>query len=95
MNASGAGRLLALGVEAFGRWSLDSPETVCALAASRCDGLPPRVCLGLRLRLLRRWWGLLGLAVQQAVARAISRGTDADLVAAPLGPIPGLADLAH
>ena len=44
--------------------------------------------------MLRRWWGLLSLAVQQQVARATTRGVDADLVVAPLEPVPGLADLA-
>ena len=91
---SGAGRLLALGVEAFGRWSTDSLDTVRQLAASRCEAMPPRVRLGTQLRLLPRWWGLLGLATQQAVARAISRGSDADLAPAPLEPSPALADLA-
>jgi len=94
VNPSGAGRLLALGVEAFGRWAADSLVTVRELAADRCAGLPPRVRRGLQLRLMRRWWGLLGLATQLAVARAISRGDDADLAPAPLEGPPGIADLA-
>ena len=49
---------------------------------------------GVSLRLLRRWWGLLGLAVQREVAWAISRGAEADLAAAPLEPPPRLAELA-
>ena len=94
MNPSGAGRLLALGVvEVFGRWGEDSLTAVLALAAARCESLPPRLRLGLRLRLLRRWWGLLGIAVQRAVARAISRGGDADMAASPVEAFPGLADL--
>ena len=48
---------------------------------------------GVRLRLLRRWWGLLGLAVQREVARAVSRGRDADLVDTALEAVPGLAEL--
>ena len=93
VNPSGAGRLLALGVEVFGRWGEDSLTAVLALAAARCESLPPRLRLGLRLRLLRRWWGLLGIAVQRAVARAISRGGDADMAASPMEAFPGLADL--
>jgi len=93
VGPSGAGRLLALGVESFGRWGQDALDTVRALAAARCEALPPRVRLGLRLRLLRRWWGLLGLATQQAVARAISRGGDADVASVPAETVPGLADL--
>ena len=85
---------MALGVEAFGGWSADSLDTLRQLAAARCEAMPPRVRLGTQLRLLRRWWGLLALATQQAVARAISRGSDADMAPAPMEPVVALADLA-
>ncbi len=93
VNPSGAGRLLALGVETFGRWAPDSLAAVRNLALNRCAGLSLRVRQGTRLRLLRRWWGLLGLATQRVVATAISRGTSADLADTPLERPPGLADL--
>ena len=90
---SEAGHLLALGVETFGRWSTDALEAVRTIALHRCHGLPSRLRQGVRLRLLRRWWGLLGLAVQREVARAVSRGRDADLVDTGLEAVPGLAEL--
>ena len=94
VNPSGAGRLCALGVEIFGRWSSDALDVVRALGRERCEGLPPRVRRGTHLRLLRRWWGLLGIATQRVVARAVSLGTAADLPETPLESIPGIADLA-
>ena len=39
-----------------------------------------------------RWWGILGLATQRVVARAISLGAAADLAEVPLEPVPGAAD---
>ena len=38
--------------------------------------------------------GLLGIATQRVVARAVSLGAAADLVETPLESIPGIADLA-
>ena len=87
VNPSGAGRLCALGVEIFGRWSSDALDVVRALGRERCEGLPPRVRRGTHLRLLRRWWGLLGIATQRVVARAVSLGTAADLAETPLESI--------
>ena len=56
-------------------------------------GLPARVRLGTQTRLLRRWWGLLGLAVQRVVARSVLRGTGADLTEGLVERVPGVADL--
>ena len=69
-------------------------DVLRALGHERCEGLPPRVRRGTHLRLLRRWWGLLGIATQRVVARAVSLGTAADLAETPLESVPGLADLA-
>jgi len=94
VDVSGAARLFALGVEVFGRWSPDALTALRGLVANRCAGMSARTRRGVSLRLLRRWWGLLGLAVQREVAWAISRGAEADLAAAPLEPPPRLAELA-
>ena len=91
--SSDAARLLCLGVEVFGRWGTDVLDTVPALARERARGLPRQVRLGTQHRLLRRWWGLLGLSAQRAVARAALRERDADLVDATLEPAPACGDL--
>jgi len=93
VQASASAHLLCLGVEVFGRWGADSLETVPALARERARGLPARVRRGTQLRLLRRWWGLLGVATQRAVALAALRERDYDLVDWALERPPALAEL--
>ena len=77
--ASNAACLYSLGVEVFGRWGSDSLTLVRAAARSCVAGLPRRVRLSTQTRLLRRWWGLLGLATQRVVACTITLGRSADL----------------
>ena len=90
---SNTSRLYCLGVEVFGRWGREALQLVRDLARETAAGLPPRVRLGTQTRLLRRWWGLLGLATQRAVARGVLQGTGADLAEALRETPPGLADL--
>ena len=90
---SNAGRLLCLGVEVFGRWAREALHLVRAAARERVAGLPPRVRLGTQTRLLRRWWRLLGLAVQRMVARSVLRGAGADLADGLVKRVPEVADL--
>ena len=78
--ASNVARLYSLGVEVFGRWGSDSLSLVRAAARARVADLPRRVRLSTQGRLLRRWWGVLGIATQRAVARTLTLGTGADLV---------------
>ena len=90
---SGAGRLYSLGVETFGRWGQEPLDLVRRAARECVAGLPRRVRLGTQTRLLRRWWGLLGLAVQRTVAQTVLRGTGADLAEWPCEQPPRVADL--
>ena len=90
---SQAARLLCLGVEVFGRWGQEPLNTVRAAAQECVTGLPARVQLGTQTRLLRRWWGLLGLAVQRVVTRTVLRGTGADLAEGLVERVPGVAEL--
>lgn len=88
-----AARLYCLGVEAFGRRGREALELVRAVARECAAGLPTRVRLGTQTRLLRRWWVLLGLANQRVVARAVTRGTGADLAKCLEETVPGIAGL--
>ena len=90
---SGFGRLCCLGMEVFGRWSADVIELVPAMARERARGLPGRVRRGTELALMRRWWDLLGLTVQQAAAHAATREEGEDLATRLLERPPLLADL--
>ena len=91
--ASQTARLYSLGVEVFGRWGSDSLALVRAAARQCTRGLPQRVRLSVQTRLLRRWWGVLGLATQRAVAGGVTRGTGADLGRDLLERPPRPADL--
>ena len=91
--ASNAARLYSLGVEVFGRWSSDSLTLVRAAARERVAQLPQRVRRSTHICLLRRWWGLLGAAAQRAVARTVTLGRGADLVADLVERPVRLADL--
>ena len=52
-----------------------------------------RIRRGTALGLQYRWWGILSMSLQKAVARAITRDEGEDLYEALLEPIPGTADL--
>ena len=56
-------------------------------------GLPERVRVGISQRLLTRWWGLLSVGVQRAVATATMRDSGHDLFGAPLEAGPPAAEL--
>ena len=90
---SQAARLYCLGSEVFGRWGSEALQLVRGVARECAAGLPQRVRRGIQTRLLRRWWGLLGLANQRVVARAVLRGTGADLAEGLAERIPGIAEL--
>jgi hypothetical protein len=93
VNASGLGRLCCLSVETYGRWGADCIRTVKAMAREKARGLPVRVRRGVELKLLHRWWSLLGIATQQLVAQTVLRQEGADLVREGLEDPPALADL--
>ena len=92
---SGIAALKCLGCEVFGRWSSDCASLVPAMAIQRTKALHIRVRRGLALSLQRRWWGILGVALQKAVAHQIQqfRHGGADLLTASLEEPHFLADL--
>ena len=89
---SGLGSLQCLGAEVFGRWGVQSARLVSELARERCRGLNGRIKRGASLGLQHRWWGLLGIGLQSAVARAVLR-PEADLPEVKLEPTPPITDL--
>ena len=91
---SGLGELLCLGSEVYGRWSAQCVKLIPALARERSRGLKPRIRRGVALSLQHRWWCILGIALQRAVAHCVlNSGAGADLVTTLLEPSPGIADL--
>ena len=90
---SGLGALLCLGCEVYGRWGQPCLNLMRALVRERSRQLHPRVRRGTALGLQHRWWGILSVTQQTAVARCILRTSGGDLHDALLEPVPGIADL--
>ena len=95
VSYSGLGSLQCLGCEVYGRWSKQCVELVPKLARERARGLHVRVRRGSQLMFQRRWWGILCVALQQAVSRMVLHAGDAgaDLFISQLEPALGLACL--
>ena len=79
----GGTRLVVLGSEVGGRWDAEAVRFVRTLARCRTQRAPPLMRGGLAGALAHRWWCLLSVAVQKAVA--------ASCLGFPLGPFDGLA----
>ena len=76
-------QLVVLGCKVGGRWDDQAVAFVRRLARLRSRQAPPLLRAAARAAYSRRWWGLLSVAVQDAVA--------ATLLGAPLGPYGGCA----
>ena len=90
---SGLGALYCLGCEVYGRWGKPCIDLVQALVREKTRMLHPRIRRGTALGLQHRWWGILSISLQKAVARAMLEDEGGDLYEALLEPIPGYADL--
>ena len=71
MFASWIALMQCLGCEVFGRWRNDCVQLIPKLALERTRGLPVRIRRALALQLQRRWCGILGIALQKAVAHQV------------------------
>ena len=90
--SSGLGALRCLRSEVYGRFGTQAAELLPALATERTRGIDANLRKGLALGLLHRWAGILGVALQRAVARSILRPGGA-LPHTPLEPACPLAEL--
>ena len=82
VEASPHAALLCLGVETYGRWSNHCLTLVRQLAKAKARNITQDMRRPLELAFHRRWWSLLSVAVQRAVAEAILRPSGADLLSA-------------
>ena len=90
--SSGLGSLQCLGAEVYGRLGKQAAELLPALARERTRGANARIRKGYALGLLHRWAGLLGVALQNAVARTV-QSPAGDLPRTQLEPAKLFADL--
>ena len=79
----GGTRLVVLGCEVGGCWNDEARRFVSRLAHLRAAQAPPLLRHAVRASFMRRWWGLLSVAVQDALA--------ATTLGLPLGPLSGCA----
>merc|ERR1711966_418032 len=89
---SGLGSLQCLGAEVYGKWGHQYVRLVPALAREYTATLHPRIRRGMALGLQHRWWGILGVALQSAVARGVLHHA-ADLPQVLREAAPSLTDL--
>ena len=67
----------------FGRWCDDAVSVMRELAALKAKQAPPLLRACARHAWSERWWGLIGVGVQRAVAEALLRDGGVDLQASP------------
>ena len=77
-------RLVVLGCEVGGRWNDEALGFVRRLARLRAAQAPPILRQSMAAAYSRRWWCLLGVAVQDALASTA--------LGLPSGPLAGCAD---
>lgn len=86
--------LLVLGCETYGRWCADAISIVRELATLKARQAPPLLRGCARFAWSNRWWALVGVGVQRAVAESLLRHGGPDLVPhAPTSLAPPLADV--
>ncbi len=86
--------LLVLGCETYGRWCEDSVRIIRDLASLKARQAPPLLRGCARHAWSNRWWALVGVAVQRAIAEALLRHGGCDLQPnAPTHAPPPLAEV--
>ena len=86
----GPQRLLVLGNEVGGRWNDQARDFLRTLTRLRGCRAPAAVRCSVASGWARRWWGLLSVAVQVAVAETALGPTAAGLQPAGFGAVPAL-----
>ena len=92
--SSGDASLLVLGCETYGRWCADAVNIVRELVALKAREAPPAMRGCARYAWSQRWWALVSVGTQRAVAEALLRHGGPDLQPnPPVVPAPPLADV--
>ena len=90
--APGPSRLVVLGCEVGGRWNREALRLVASLRRFRCRRAPALLRRSAELAWDRRWWGLLSIAAQDALAATLVEGCPA-FTTPPGFDTPHLADV--
>ena len=78
--------LLSLGVETYARWSPHSQDLLAQLARKEARGVSDVLRHATERAYSVRWWSLLAVALQRAIAESVFRGSGADFMPAE-GPV--------
>ena len=79
IHASPQIQLLSLGVETYGRWSDHSLVLMRHLAQYKSSNMPEYLRASIEQGCFARWWSLVSITVQQAVAERIIKDAGHDL----------------
>ena len=94
VHASREAALVVLGCETYGRWCADALKLMRELAALKAQEAPPLMRACARHAWSTRWWALVSVGVQRAIAEALLRHAGPDLQPSPpAGLAPPLADV--
>ena len=74
--------LLSLGVETYGRWSPHSQDLLAQLVRKMARGVSDVLHRATERAYSVRWWSLLAVALQRAIAESVLRESGADLMPA-------------
>ena len=92
VTASSQAALVVLGCEVYGRWCDDAIRLVREMAALKARQAPPMLRGCAQYAWSNRWWSLVGVGVQKAIAESLLRHGGSDLL--PQAPVaPPLADM--
>ena len=90
----GGSSFVVLGCEVYGRWCSDAVQLMRELIALKARQAPPALQRSAANAWSNRWWSLVAVGTQRAVAESLLRHAGADLQPSPgLDSPPPLADL--
>ena len=86
--------MLVLACETYGRWCDDAIRIIKEMAQLKALEAPTSMRASARYAWTQRWWALVSVGTQRAVAEALLRDAGPDLQAnPPAEPPPPLADV--
>ena len=86
ISATGAAALIVLGCEVYGRWCNDALQLINELAALKAREAPRYLRRSAKAAWSNRWWGIVGVGVQRAIAEALLCTSSPDLLPAGVPP---------
>ena len=86
MVASPAARLVVLGCEVYGRWCEDTVSLIRQFAKLKSRESHPILQKSAEYAWSNRWWGIVGVGIQRAIAETLLCENGADLLSGDHDP---------